>query len=99
MHQTHFSALAILAGILGYAVSSNIDNSIDIEMTDYSILLDLMLVLGPLLGFLVIINMIRHLYNKYSSNLPFVGMFSNKSEELIGSTWHMKKSSVKGHST
>ena len=96
---TFFSAIAILAGILGYAVSSHIVNSIDIETADYSILLDLLLVLGSILGFLVIIQIIRHFYNKYSSNLPFVGMFSNKSEELMGSTWHMNKSSVKGHST
>ena len=94
-----FSALTILAGILGYALSSHIDNSIDIETADYSILLDLLLVLGSILGFLVIIQIIRHFYNKYSSNLTFVGMFSNKSEELMGSTWHMKKYSEKGHST
>ena len=43
-----FSALAILADILGYAVSSHIDNSINIETTDYSILLDLLLVLGSI---------------------------------------------------
>ena len=90
-----FSALAILAGILGYNVSSHIDNSIDIETSDYSILLDLLLVIGSILGFLVIIQIIRHFYNKYSSNLPFVGMFSNNSEELMGSTWHMNKSSGK----
>ena len=94
-----FSALTILAGILGYALSSHIDNSIDIEREDYSILLDLLLVLGSILGFLVIMQIIRHFYNKYSSNLTFVGMFSNKSEELMGSTWHMNKSSVKGNST
>ena len=94
-----FSALAIFAGILGYAVSSHIDNSIDIETADYSILLDLLLVLGSILGFLVIFQISRHFYNKYSSNLPFVGMFSNKSQELMGSTWHMNKSSGKEHST
>ena len=41
-----FCALAILAGILGYYASSHIDNSIDIETADYSILLDLLLLLG-----------------------------------------------------
>ena len=43
---TFFSALAILAGILGYDISSHIDNYIRIETAYYSILLDLMLVLG-----------------------------------------------------
>ena len=90
-----FSALAILADILGYDVSSHIDNSIEIETSDYSILLDLLLVLGSILGFLFIIQIIYHFYNNYSSNLNFVGMLSNKSEELMGSTWHMKKSSGK----
>ena len=94
-----FIALAILSGILGYAVSSHIDNSIYIETADYSILLDLLLLLGSILGFLVIIQIIRHFYNKYSINFPFVWMFSKKSEDLTGSTWHMNRSSGKGHST
>ena len=68
-------------------------------MADYSILLDLLLLLGSNFGFLVIIHIIRHFYNNYLSNLPFVGMFSNKSEELMGSTWHMNKCIVKRHIT
>ena len=58
-----FSSLVILAGILGYAVSSHIDNSIDIETEDYSILLELLQVIGSILGFLVIIQIILHFYN------------------------------------
>ena len=92
-----FSALAILAGILGYAVSSHIDNSINIETTDYSILLDLVLVLGSILGLLVIIQIIRHFYNKYSSNLPFVGMFSNKSAYPIRWCWTTNLFYYQGH--